>query len=77
MKTGTIVAVFAVLFAAAPSAQAAVNVGDSPKLEFKAIDGTAVSMEKLKGKRRGAGRAWQWPARWSRSTTSSGPRGSR
>ena len=51
MKSGTIVAAFAVLFTTlAPSAQAAVNVGDSPKLEFKAIDGTAVSMEKLKGK---------------------------
>ena len=34
----------------APPALAAVNVGDKPKLEFKATDGTAVTMDKLKGR---------------------------
>lgn len=36
--------------AAAPSAWGAVNVGDKPKLEFKATDGTVVTMDKLKGR---------------------------
>ncbi len=41
---------FAMVIAVRGSAQAAVNVGDAPKLEFKAADGTPVSLDKLKGK---------------------------
>src|SRR5215210_7847310 len=38
------------LAALASPALAVVNVGDKPKLEFKSTDGTAVSMDKLKGR---------------------------
>jgi thiol-disulfide isomerase/thioredoxin len=52
MKRRAIYAIFALAAAAsfASRASAGVNVGDNPKLEFKALDGTAVSLEKLKGK---------------------------
>jgi thiol-disulfide isomerase/thioredoxin len=40
----------ALLVAVACPALAGVNVGDKPKLDFKATDGTAVSMDRLKGR---------------------------
>jgi thiol-disulfide isomerase/thioredoxin len=40
----------ALVFALASSAFGGVNVGDKPQLNFKATDGTPVSMEKLKGR---------------------------
>jgi thiol-disulfide isomerase/thioredoxin len=42
--------IVATVLAVAHFAAAAVKVGDRPKLEFKAVDGTAVSSESVKGK---------------------------
>src|SRR5688500_20259321 len=42
--------VLAVGILSAPATRGAVNVGDKPEISFKAIDGTAVSSEKLKGR---------------------------
>jgi thiol-disulfide isomerase/thioredoxin len=50
MNIKRVLASFAAVFVVVSSAPAAVNVGDKPKLEFKAIDGTAVTSEKLKGR---------------------------
>src|ERR1051325_9246285 len=40
----------AVLFCIAPASLAIVNLGDKPVLSFHAVDGTPISLEKLRGK---------------------------
>jgi len=49
-RTAAILLSIAMVIAAGHTVRAAVNVGDSPKLDFKAADGTPISLEKLKGK---------------------------
>src|ERR1051325_2610102 len=40
----------AVLFCIAPASLAIVNLGDKPVLTFHAVDGTPISLDKLRGK---------------------------